>query len=235
MIRDDGRSAADHLSEGRPRGLVWAYTRAEMVADGVIHAVGVCFALAAGVTLVALAVLRAAPADVAAVSVYAAGMLVMFGASAAYNLWPVSRTKWRLRRLDHAGIFIMIAGTYTPLTLRIADPAASWALLIGVWAVALAGAVLKVALPGRFDRAAIVLYLLLGASGVLAYDAVAASLPPLTFGLVVVGALIYAGGVVFHLWESLRFQNAVWHGFVLAAAGCHYAAILNCVVLAPRA
>ena len=218
--------------EGRPLHVVWNYDRAEVLADGIVHGVGIAFALCGGIALVALAALWANGVQVVAVSVYAAGLLALLCASAAYNLWPVSRTKWWLRRVDHALIFVLIAATYTPFVTRFPEGPTGYALLTGVWSVALVGAALKILLPGRLDRLSIALCLLLGASGALAYDTVAASLPASTVTLMVAGSLVYAAGVVFHLWEGLRFQNAVWHGFVLVASILFYSAILDGVVLA---
>jgi len=87
-------------------------------------------------------------------------------------------------------------------------------------------------LPGRFDRLAVVLYLILGWSGVMFCGPMVASLPSLTFWLLAAGGVLYSMGVIFHLWRRLRFQNAIWHAFVLLAAGCHYAAVFEYAVLA---
>lgn len=219
----------DH--DGRPLHLTWNYSRAEVIADAVVHAIGIMLALIGGIVLVWLAARLTGPAETAAVAIYAAGLVALWFSSAAYNLWPVSRTKWLLRRVDHALIFVLIAATYTPFVTQLPSGPTSTALLVGVWMVALAGVVLKVALPGRFDRLSIVLCLLLGGSGALVYDTVAAALPASTVGLMVAGALVYTIGVAFHVWDGLRFQNAVWHSFVLVASGLFYSAILDGVVL----
>jgi hemolysin III len=94
------------------------------------------------------------------------------------------------------------------------------------------GIVLKLAFPGRFDRLAILLYLAISWSGVAAYETVFGALPPSTIWLLAAGGILFTTGIIFHLWESLRFQNAVWHAFVLVAAACHYGAVLDCLVLA---
>lgn len=109
---------------------------------------------------------------------------------------------------------------------------ASSALLLGVWSIAAVGIVLKIVAPGRYDRVSIALYLLLGWSGLMAYQSVFTALPDSTVVLLVVGGFLYSAGVVFHLWERLRFQNAIWHVFVLAAATCHYTAVLDCLAFA---
>ncbi len=219
-------------ADGRPLHVVWKYDRAEILADAVVHLIGLAFGLAGAFALVILATLYASTAVTRAVVVYGFCLVGLLCASAAYNMWPVSRTKWMLRRLDHAFIFLLIAATYTPFMTRLPPGLKSTMLFMGVWAVALFGAALKLVLPGRFDRLSIALCLILGGSGALAWDVVAVALPGTTLALIVVGALIYAGGVVFHLWESLRFQNAVWHSFVLVASAVFYSAILQGVVLA---
>jgi hemolysin III len=101
-------------------------------------------------------------------------------------------------------------------------------LFIGVWLTAVVGIILKLLLPGRFDRLAVVLYLLLGWSGAVVYEPVVAALPSVSISLLAVGGALYSMGVVFFAWRSLRFQNVIWHAFVLVAACCHYSAVLFC-------
>lgn len=219
-------------ADGRPLHVAWRYDRAEIVADGIVHALGIALGIAGAAALVGLTVVYGDGPRTTAVVVYALALLGLLGVSAAYNLWPVSPTKWVLRRIDHAFIFVLIAATYTPFMTRLEPGPAATLLFIGVWSVALAGATLKLTLPGRFDRLSIGLCLALGASGVLAWDTISAALPGPTLGLILLGGAIYAAGIVFHLWESLRFQNAVWHSFVLVASAVFYSAILQGVVLA---
>ena len=216
-----------------PAKFSWNYDRGEIVADGVIHAMGICLGLIGAVIIVVLVATHSTKGVVAAaVLIYAAALLAMLGFSAAYNMWPVSHTKWILRRFDHSAIYLLIAGTYTPFIAQLKNSFAAGGLLTGVWLTVGVGVVLKLVLPGRFDRAAVVLYLLLGWSGVTAYGSFFASLPSLTFWLLAAGGVLYSMGVIFHAWRSLRFQNAIWHAFVLLAAICHYAAVLEYAVLA---
>lgn len=219
-------------ADGRPLTLAWNYDRAEIIADAVVHAIGVVFAVAGATALLIMAIAWSDDAaELAAVAVYSAGILAVLCTSAAYNLWPISRTKWMLRRFDHACIYVLIAGTYTPFITQLKNGLAATILFVGVWTVAVVGAALKLVLPGRLDRVSIAVYVLLGLSGLLAYDAVAASVPPVTIWLMVAGGALYIGGVPFHLWRGLRFQNAVWHSFVLAATALFYSAVLGGVVL----
>ncbi|AWN46971.1 DNA-binding protein [Methylobacterium terrae] len=217
--------------DGRPLSLAWTYTPRELVADGVVHVVGVSLGVIGALALtISAALSNLAPSEKVAVGVYAAGLVAMLSTSAAYNMWPVGRLKWRLRRADHATIFLMIAGTYTPLVALVGTDGFAFGLLAGIWLVAVAGAAVKLTLPGRFDRLAIALYLALGWSGIMAYESVIAALSPPALWLLAAGGLLYSLGVVFHVWRRLPFQNAIWHGFVLAAAACHYGAVFRSVL-----
>jgi len=208
----------------------WNYDRAELIADGVVHVLGVACGLIAVTALIVLSGVFATTPEIVSVSIYAAGLLAMLSFSAAYNLWPVSPRKWWLRRFDQSAIYVLIAATYTPFMMQMNDRVFAVALLTGVWCVAIVGILLKLLLPGRFDRLAVGLYLALGWSGVVAYDSVVTSLPKLALWFIVAGGALYTLGVVFHAWRRLRFQNAIWHGFVLLGAACHYTAVLDLVL-----
>jgi hemolysin III len=220
-------SDSAHAAFGAVR---WNYDRAELIADGVVHGVGVLGGLIAATVLIVLTAIYATPLEVAVVSVYVAGLLTMLVLSATYNLWPVSRAKWVLRRFDHSAIYWLIAATYTPFIIQVKDSIFAVVLLIGVWCVAAGGTVLKLVLPGRFDRVSVGLYLAMGWSGLMLYDAVVSALPAMALWLVVAGGALYSLGVIFHAWQRLRFQNAIWHCFVLLGAACHYTAVLDLVL-----
>jgi hemolysin III len=220
-------SSSIHAAAGAVR---WNYDRAELIADGVVHVVGICFGMIAATVLIVLTAVYATALDVVAVSVYVAGLMAMLVLSATYNLWPVSRAKWVLRRFDHSAIYLLIAATYTPFIMEMKDSYFAIALLIGVWGAAIVGIALKLVLPGRFDRLAVGLYLAIGWSGIMLYDAVVKALPAMALGFIVAGGMLYSLGVIFHAWQRLRFQNAIWHCFVLLGAACHYTAILDMVL-----
>src|SRR6202171_1426549 len=155
-------STSVHAAAGAIR---WNYDRAELIADGIVHGIGVFGGLVAATVLIVLTAIYATPFEVAVVSVYVAGLLAMLVLSATYNLWPVSRAKWVLRRFDHSAIYVLIAATYTPFIMELKDSIFAVALLIGVWCVAIVGVALKLALPGRYDRLAVGLFLAMGWSG----------------------------------------------------------------------
>ena len=194
------------------------FSVAELVADGIIHGVGIVAGAAVGAVVLALAAIKTAPAETPALAIYVVSLLAVLSVSMAYNLWPVSPVKSILARFDQAAIFLFIAGTYTPFL----------AILGGT---SLVGVALKLIVPERFGRLAILLYLAIGWSGVLVFQQLAASLPPVTLGLLVAGGIVYSLGIIFHLWDRLKFQNALWHAFVVTAAMLHLAAILDCWVI----
>jgi hemolysin III len=204
----------------------------EHIADGVIHAVGLVSGCVAAGILVGMTAVLGTPGEFAAVTTYAVGLIAMLGCSAAYNLARSVRLRAFLCRFDHAAIFAMIAGTYTPFTtLRLEG---SWAIAMTalVWTVAALGMAIKLYRPRHFEGFFIALYLVLGWIGIVAIKPLVASLETSTLILLGSGGLLYTLGVVFHVWERLPFQKAVWHGFVLVAAGAHYAAVLEEILLA---
>jgi hemolysin III len=198
----------------------------ERRADAVVQTVNLALSVAACVAMVALVGARAGPPRFAALAVYAFGLLAMMGCSVLY-CWGRGGPRHRMyRQLDKAAIFIMIAGTYTPLIVTFGGDG-GFRLLAVVWVVALAGALLMLAAPRRFDRLSVPLYLVMGWS-VLSDPGLLLGLPTLVTALLVAGGVLYTVGVLFHR-ARMRFQEAIWHGFVLAGAACHYVAIL-CVV-----
>ena len=201
-----------------------AYPRSEKIADGVVHAIGVTFALTGAVLLIVFASLWATGGQVAALSVYGGALIATFVASAFYHMTPWESIRPALRRVDHAAIYLKIAGTYTPLVMLIGSTFA-YVILGLVWALAAVGALAKLFYwntPGKFGP---VLYLTLGWLSVALLWPLAQSIPGPAVALVMVGGLLYSAGVVFFTMESMRFSNAIWHFFVLAASGCFYAAI----------
>lgn len=207
------------------------YAAAERRADAAVHLLGVSASLAAFPVLALLALPQGSALSILSLAIYGTGLIAVFGFSAAYNL--VQRPDWKeiLRRLDHAAIFVMIAGTYTPFSLVVIGGTWGLALLAAVWAVAALGVALKLFLPRRFERASILLYLAQGWAILVVVEPLVAALSTPALVLLVTGGLLYTLGVVFHLWRRLPYHNAIWHLMVLAAAGCHYAAILEAVAL----
>lgn len=208
------------------------HDRGAYVADAAVHAVGLVAAAVACLGLVLVAPEAPGRRLGLALALYAGGLLAMLGCSAAYNLAGQGRRKRILQRLDHAAIFLMIAGTYTPVTLLAIGGGWGWSLFATVWTGALCGAGLKLLAPARIERTAILLYLLLGWTGLVAIGPLLRALDWPDLALLLLGGLFYSLGVRLHLAEWLRFHTALWHGCVLAGASCHYAVVLRIIAAA---
>jgi hemolysin III len=206
--------------------------RWEMRVDGTIHIAAIIAALVGATILILMADHRAGAEEVAAVAIYSCGLLAMFGCSAAYNLGRFTRHADWLCSLDQAAIFLMIAGTYTPFTVIDLQGAWSWSFTSVVWSLAIVGVLLRLLHRRLFTRLSIGLYLALGWLGIVAIFPLFHALHPATLILLVIGGALYTIGIVFHLWEKLPFQTAIWHLFVVAAAAVHFAAVTVSVATA---
>ncbi len=209
------------------------YTRAERRVDLGVHVSGLIF-VAIGVPIILILGLERANLPVAiGLPLYAVGLVLMISFSALYNI--VEQPDWKeiCRRLDHSGIFFMIAGSYSPFALaKIGGP---WGLglFAFVWSCAILGIIAATVFPRRAERMIVILCLFMGWSIVFAINPLVHAVSTTTLVLLTVGGLTYTIGVFFHMAERLPYHNAVWHMFVLAAAGLHYAAVVNAVVVNP--
>ena len=199
---------------------------AERLADGVVQGVNVVLAAAGCVILGMLVGPHADPLRLAALTVYGAGLLAMAGASALYAWGRGGRRHMLYRHLDHAAIFLMIAGTYTPFTV-ISFGGMHGRLLALIWATALVGVLLKLIGRRRAEPLSVPIYLIMGWA-VLSDPGLLLNLPAQVVTLLASGGVLYTAGITFHL-ARMRFQEAIWHSFVLAAATCHYAAVVRVV------
>lgn len=200
------------------------YARSERIADGTMHAVGVLGAVSGAIVLIIWAAGTATAGQIAAISVYGATLIATFVASAFYHMTPWEGIRPVLRRFDHAAIYLKIAGTYTPLVVMIGSGFAYVVLAI-VWTLAVIGMVLKLFFwrtPGRFGPA---LYLIMGWLSLALIWSLWPVVPVAAMVLIAVGGLLYTAGVPFYASETLKFSIAIWHGFVVAASACFFAAI----------
>jgi len=211
------------------------YSLGERIADGIIHVLGVAGSVIAVAILMAIAVSTLPLGVNASLLVYGLATIAMFGFSAAYHLIPVPDWKLFLRKLDQAAIFIKIAGTYTPFAVVKMGGVAGYTLFGVVWAVAIAGALAKLLVKPRRDWFSIPLYLALGWAGLAAIQPLVLAVPSEALILLGVGGALYTVGVLFHVWHSLPYQNAIWHVFVLAGTACHFAAVTVAVFHEPVA
>jgi len=204
-------------------------SRGEEIANSVSHGVGLVAAAVAVPLLMVAAVRHGDAITVVGASVFAAAMVLLYLTSTLYHALPRNRAKRFFHMLDHGAIFLMIAGTYTPFVLIKMDNAWGLGLLAVVWGMAAIGIAIKLFAPRFLDGLSTALYLVQGWAVVAAWEPLQTALSSSVLTLLMVGGVLYTVGVVFHLWNRLPYQNAIWHGFVLSAASCHYAAVIGVV------
>lgn len=210
-------------------------SRAEKLADLWVHAVGLVLALIGAGVLATLAGVYAGIGAVSATLLYSLCLIGMLTASTIYNQTHPCAARPVLRRLDEAFIFLMIAGSYTPITTQRFDGALAIGFTLLVWAIGLGGAFAKMFMPRLSDIFWSLVYVLFGWLIVFAIKPMIDSVSPLALGLLVAGGITYTVGVLFFINRALKFRRAIWHGFVVTGAGLHWSAILIGVVLAPAA
>lgn len=202
------------------------YSKAERLADGAVHIAGFVTAVTGVSVLFAMWSLRMDGVTLASTIVYSTALLLMLGASAAYHLYAHTGARPILRRLDHAVIYVKIAGTFTPLAVLLGT-AFGYVILGLVWILALFGAATKIMAKRGHMTTGWLPYVALGWIGVALFVPLMAVLPMNSLILLLAGGLTYTLGVIFYAWDSLRFANAIWHVFVAVASGCFFMGIAS--------
>ena len=206
------------------------YPVGEEIANSLTHGVGALLAVGGSVVLVTLAAMRGDVWHVVSCSIFGGAMVVLYTASTLYHSVTTPRAKSALRVLDHAAIFLLIAGTYTPFTLVSLRGPWGWALFWTVWGLAAAGVILEIAFPRRWPALSLTLYVAMGWVVVVAVKPLLAILPTGGLVLLVLGGLAYTLGIIFYAWKKLPYGHAIWHLFVLAGTILHFFAVLFYVV-----
>ena len=199
--------------------------RIEWLADVIVHAVGLALAIGGCILMVTTAAGSGSVKLTAALVVYSAGLLAMLVCSTLYNANTNMKLSRLFERFDLSGIFVMIAASYTPFMLAKLHGPVAWSVLAVVWAAALAGVALNLLARWNAPRVYIALYMLMGWGVLSILDQLIHSLSPVGLALLAAGGVLYTIGVVFHVNKKLPFNSAIWHGFVVAAATCHFLAI----------
>ncbi len=209
------------------------YPPAEELANRLTHGFGAVLSLAGLVLMVVYSALHGDAWVVTSTAVYGVSLVALYTASTLYH--TVTSDRWRrlCQKLDHAAIYLLIAGTYTPFTLGPLRGSWGWTLFGIVWGCAVVGVVLKFFFAGKADVLSTVAYLVMGWLVVIALKPLVAALPAGALWLLVAGGLCYTLGTVFYLWEKLRFNHAIWHVWVLAGSACHWAAVFGYIVPRP--
>lgn len=218
-----------------PTPLAKAYSLGEEIAHSLSHGVGIVLAIVGLCVLVALSVRDGDIRHVVASGIFGGTLILLYTASTLYHSIPLPETKRLLRIIDHASIYLLIAGTYTPFTLVTLSGPWGWSLFGVTWGLAAVGVIFKLFFTGRFEKLSLVIYIAMGWCGVVAAKPLMAALAPGGLWLLLLGGLSYTGGVVFYVMKRLPYHHAIWHLFVLAGSVLHYFAILLYVIPGPVA
>ncbi|MBP7583128.1 MAG: hemolysin III family protein [Spirochaetes bacterium] len=197
-------------------------SRGEELANAFTHALGAALGVAGLAVLVTAAAERGDAWKVVSFSVFGAAMVLLYTMSTLYHLATNERVKNFLHILDHASIFLLIAGSYTPVSLVTMRGAWGWSIFGVVWGIAIVGIILKIFFTGRFRTASTILYLAMGWLIVVAIKPLLTLMPPAGLYWFLAGGLSYSLGTIFYMWKSLRYGHAVWHLFVLGGTVCHF-------------
>jgi hemolysin III len=207
------------------------YNADEELANSITHGIGFFMGIAVLVLLVVFSVQRKTAWEVVSCSIYGSTFILLYLASTLYHSARSPRIRAVFKVIDHSAIYLLIAGTYTPLTLVPLRGGLGWSLFGVVWGCALVGILFKIFFTGRFKAVSLISYLLMGWLCVGAIKPLFNELTPASFILLVAGGLCYSVGAIFYGWKSLPWSHAIWHLFVLAGSLCHFFSILYGVAL----
>lgn len=202
----------------------------EELANWLTHGIGAALSVAGVVLLVCFSTWYGDAWHIVSSAIFGTTLVLLYTASTLYHCSRNEQVKLKLQKLDHAAIFLLIAGTYTPFVLVTLRGPWGWSLFGVVWGLAIVGVMLKFWFAGRFRLASTLIYLGMGWLVMVAIKPLSAALPAGGLRLLVAGGLWYTGGAVFYLWKRLPYSHAIWHLFVLAGSACHWAAVFYFVV-----
>ncbi|OZB06861.1 MAG: hemolysin III [Idiomarina sp. 34-48-12] len=209
------------------------YSVAEEVAHALTHGVGAIAAIVGLVFMLIWAVSYGDTFHIVSASIYGASLILLYLASTLYHAFPWPRVKAFFQQMDHAAIYVLIAGTYTPFALVNLRGAWGWTLLAVVWSIALIGVIMEVAVKERKKWLSLSLYLGMGWMALIMIKPMLETVDAGGLWLLLAGGLAYTFGVIFYVWKSLRFHHAIWHLFVLAGSVLHFFSVFYFVLPHP--
>ena len=206
------------------------WSASEELANSLTHGFGLALSIVGFAVLLVLAGLRGDAISITGCVVYGLSLVILYAASTMYHSATAPELKEILRVLDHCGIYLLIAGSYTPFGLLILKGPLGQNLLIGIWAFAIIGILLKLVMRDRFIAVSVVSYVIMGWIGVFAIQPLLEAIGVIPIVLIVAGGIAYSVGVIFFAWHRLPHNHAIFHVFVLAGSMLHYAAVVLYVV-----
>ncbi|MDX1809112.1 MAG: hemolysin III family protein [Sulfurospirillaceae bacterium] len=210
--------------------LVGRYSLAEEILNASTHGLGILLSIVGLSVLVAFSTLNGSVILIVSCAIFGASLIFGYTFSTLYHAITNEKAKQIFRKFDHASIYFLIAGTYTPIALVVLKGILGWSIFGVVWAVSIFGIILEFIDSAKFRKLSILLYLLMGWFIVIATNQLIHNMAPGGLWLIVIGGLSYSIGVVFYLWKKIPYNHAIWHLFVLGGSICHYFAVLFFIV-----
>lgn len=201
-------------------------TQGEEITNVILHGVGLGLAIAALVVLVVLSSMFGTVWHTVSFSIYGATLVILYLSSTLYHSFPHGKVKNIFKIFDHAAIYLLIAGTYTPISLITLRGGLGWAIFTVVWIIAVSGIVFKVFFVKKFKILSTLLYIAMGWLIVIAIKPLFLALNDTSVIFLVLGGVLYTAGTIFYAWRSLKYHHAIWHLFVLAGSICHFFTML---------
>ncbi|HOK08389.1 MAG TPA: hemolysin III family protein [Candidatus Hydrogenedens sp.] len=198
------------------------YTTVEEVFHALTHGLGAGLSVAGLIIMLVLAVQKGDPWILASVLVYGNALILLYLSSTLYHSFPQGKLKQFFQFMDHACIYVLIAGTYTPFLLVFMRGIWGWTLFTALWVLTILGFIFKIFFIGKWNRLATVIYVLMGWIAIIALKPAIEMIPFGALILMLIGGILYTGGVAFYLWERLPFHHVIWHLFVLSASIIHF-------------
>jgi len=211
------------MEKTRPARL---YTLAEELFNSITHGIGTLLSIAALVILVVIAARRRDVLAVVCFTIYGSSLLLLYLSSTLYHSLTAPRAKAVFRVLDHASINLLIAGSYTPITLLALTPGWGWSLFGVVWGLAILGVLLNIAGLEKTRRISMALYVLMGWLVIVALKPMLAMVPAGLLYFLLAGGLFYTIGILFYAVKKIPFNHGIWHLFVLSGSICHFTGFL---------
>ena len=206
------------------------FSLTEEIWHAITHGIGLGLSIAGLVVLVVFSALDGTALSVACSAIFGAALIILYGSSTLYHAITHTKVKKIFQQLDHASIYVLIAGTYTPITLLALEGAWGWSIFGVIWGAALLGISLKIIYPNRFETFSLILYVIMGWMIVIAIQPLLDSMESGGLWLLLAGGLSYTFGVIFYVWDKLPFNHAIWHLFVLGGSILHYLMVLFYVI-----
>ncbi|MEY8000325.1 hemolysin III family protein [Clostridium sp. Mt-5] len=198
------------------------YTRGEEIANAVTHGIGALLSIAALVLLIVFSVEKGDKWYVISYTIYGTSMFILYLGSTLYHSITNVKAKRVFRIFDHASIYLLIAGTYTPFTLTILRSSVGWTIFWIIWTLAILGIIMKVFWVGKYEIASTLLYIFMGWIIIFAMKKLLILLSPVGIALLVAGGIIYTVGAILYMMDKIPYNHAIWHLFVMGGSACHF-------------